>query len=127
MRKSGKAGPTKGRVRVRVTCPRCGDVSIDLSRMVLRFCEDDLSSAYRFRCPLCEVVQLEDAGIEAATTLLDAEVTTEWWSLPTDIGEHPTSGAPITAAEVADLVLVLGDDNAVAAELGLPGAAPGNP
>jgi len=125
MRKSGAAGPTK--VRVRVTCPRCGDVSIDLSQMVLRFCEDDLSSAYRFRCPRCEVVQLEDAGIEAATALLDAEVTTEWWSLPTDIGEHPASGAPITAAEVADLVMVLGDDNAVAAELGLPGAAPGNP
>jgi hypothetical protein len=113
-------------LRVRVTCRRCGDVSIGLSQLVLRFCEDDLSAAYRFRCPRCDLVQLEDASFEAATALLDAAATTEWWSLPADVGEQPTSGAPITPAEVAGLALVLGDDDAVAAELGMPGASPGS-
>jgi hypothetical protein len=114
----------RAKVRVRVTCERCGDVSIGLDRLVLRFCEDDLSSEYRFRCPSCDLVQLQDAGFEAASALLEAEVATEWWSLPTGVGEPSKSWAPITPADVISFALAVQDDDALAAEVSMLGASP---
>jgi hypothetical protein len=103
-------------VKVRVACRGCGDLPIGLADVVLRLCEDDLSAAYRFRCPRCGLVQLEDAGLAAAAALLDADVDTEWWCLPDRSAEHP-SGQPITAEDVSAAALVLEDEQALAAAL----------
>ncbi len=109
-------GSTRRSVRVEVACRRCGDLHIDLDDLVLRLCEDDLSAAYRFRCPSCGVVHLEVAGLAAASALLDADVDTEWWSLPDRAAEHPC-GAPISVDDVIDVVRVLQEDDTFAAAL----------
>jgi hypothetical protein len=99
-----------------VECRRCGELHIDLDAMVLRLCEDDLSTTYRFRCPSCAVIQLEVTGPAGAGALLDAGVDTEWWSLPDRAAEHPC-GAPISADDVVAAVEMLQDDPAFAAAL----------
>jgi hypothetical protein len=39
---------------VRAQCPGCGDVQLHIDDLIVRVCHDeDVPSAYRFRCPEC--------------------------------------------------------------------------
>lgn len=40
---------------VRAQCPACGDVQLQIDDLTVRVCSDEeMPSAYRFRCPGCE-------------------------------------------------------------------------
>jgi hypothetical protein len=104
------------KIRVRVTCKRCGDERLGIDDIVLRLGVEDGSWGYRFRCSACGLAHLAPASQTAVAALLEAGVATECG--PMDAEQCDSGPAtPITDAEVLECVAVLADDDRLAAAL----------
>jgi hypothetical protein len=104
------------KIRVRVTCKRCGDERLGIDDIVLRLGVDDGSWAYRFRCSACGLAHLAPANETAVAALLEAGVATECGPMDAEQCDSAPATA-ITDAEVLEGVAVLADDDRLAAAL----------
>lgn len=55
---------TSKKITVKATCPECGDISTDISNVVLYLLKesDDKIGQYRFLCPKCKTIVLKNAN-----------------------------------------------------------------
>jgi hypothetical protein len=91
---------------IKAECPRCGVVRLTPDQVTLRVCTDDGSSAYRFRCPRCEVRVLNDTSRVVAELLGRAGVLREEWQVPAELAEAH-QGPPLNADDLLDFHLFL--------------------
>ena len=95
---------------VRAQCPACGDVSLKIDDLTVLVCSDeDIPSAYRFRCPGCEQTVQREASPRIVDLLMSAGAPHETWSWPAELAEH-RSGPPLTPDDLLDLHVLLEDD-----------------
>lgn len=81
-----------GRTTVRATCPDCGDIVITSDQVTLRLMHGEGSGHYRFICPQCSKITLKVASETIVNLLKQADVKEEYWELPLELMERPTSG-----------------------------------
>jgi predicted RNA-binding Zn-ribbon protein involved in translation (DUF1610 family) len=89
---------------VRASCPDCGDVEVHSDGITIRRCVETMEHSFRFRCPICSMWAVKDAGSGAVTLLLRAGVPVEHWNLPLELAERPSHGATIDHDDVIDLL-----------------------
>jgi hypothetical protein len=103
-------------IRIRATCPSCGEIDLQASEVVLRrSCDADggllEDSSYRFRCPGCADLVVKPADERVVSLLLTGGVPVE------DVGhvlralhpEMPEDGPAFTLDDLLDLHLALED------------------
>jgi hypothetical protein len=96
---------------VRAQCPACGDVQLHIDDLTVRVChDDDIASAYRFRCPGCEQTVHREASPRIVDLLVSAGAPQELWNWPAELAERP-SGPPLTPDDLLDLHVLLADDH----------------
>ena len=95
---------------VRAQCPGCGDVQLHIDDLTVRVChDDDVPSAYRFRCPGCEQTVHREASPRIVDLLVSAGAPQEMWHWPAELSEL-RSGPPLTPDDLLDLHVLLEDD-----------------
>ena len=95
---------------VRAQCPGCGDVQLHIDDLTVRVChDDDVPSAYRFRCPGCEQTVHREASPRIVDLLVSAGAPQEIWNWPAELSEL-RSGPPLTPDDLLDLHVLLEDD-----------------
>jgi hypothetical protein len=87
---------------VRAFCPDCGDIEVRCDDVTVRRCVETRQHSYRFRCPICSMSAVRDAGSGVVTLLLRAGVPVEHWNLPLEFVERP-EGAAINHDDLIDL------------------------
>ena len=88
---------------VRAFCPDCGDIEVRSEGVTLRRCVETMQHSYRFRCPICSMWAVKNAGSGVVTLLLRAGVPVEHWNLPLEFAERPDQGAAINDDDLIDL------------------------
>jgi len=83
---------------VRAFCPDCGDIEVRSDDVTLRRCVETRHHTFRFRCPVCSMWSIKDAGSGVVTLLLRAGVHVEHWNLPLELRERPEHDRPIDHA-----------------------------
>lgn len=72
--------------RVQVTCNSCfSELKIQPSGVLVRICIDDDSATLRYRCTVCEVIQLKSLEDRSVDLLLASGVRMEEWRHSEDI------------------------------------------
>ena len=95
---------------VRAQCPACGDVQLHIDDLTVRVCnDDDVPSAYRFRCPQCEQTVHREASTRIVDLLVSAGAPQETWRWPAELSEQRT-GPTLTHDDLLDLHVLLEDD-----------------
>jgi len=92
--------------RVTVQCPDCGQESVPIDAVVLRWCIDDGAWSYRARCAACTRMFVAATSAARAMQAASAGVEIEAWSHPREIHERP-EGPPLSLADVLELRLAL--------------------
>ena len=88
---------------VRAFCPDCGNIEVRCNDVTLRRCVETMRHTYRFRCPICSMLAVKEAGSGVVTLLLRAGVPVEHWNLPLEFAERPDQGAAINDDDIVDL------------------------
>ncbi|MEO8697040.1 MAG: hypothetical protein ABI658_26260 [Acidimicrobiales bacterium] len=88
---------------VRASCPDCGDIEVHCDDVTVRRCVETRHHSYRFRCPICAMTSVKDAGMGAVTLLLRAGVPVEHWNLPLEFAERPAQGEAINHDDLIDI------------------------
>lgn len=92
---------------IRVTCPRCGQVTVAREDITVRPCVDDAThSSYWFICPDCSERVSHLAHPQIVGLLVDAAANVDPWFLPIDLFEQHV-GPPIVLDDLIDLHLEL--------------------
>lgn len=87
-------------MNVRVPCDRCGDVTIPIRDLNVRFCVDNSDTSYWFRCPDClSLVASEVHPTKRVELLTHPSIRAEPWFMPEELRE-PHCGPPITERDV---------------------------
>lgn len=87
-------------MNVRVPCDDCGDVSIRMPDLHVRFCLDDCATSYWFICPECSKRVVSDVHETKRVVLLTHPgITPECWSLPLELTEVH-EGPPISEVDI---------------------------
>jgi hypothetical protein len=95
---------------VRAQCPACGDVQLQIGDLTVRVCSDEeIPSAYRFRCPGCDRTVHREASPRIVDLLVSAGAPHETWNWPAELSEH-RAGPPLTPDDLLDLHVLLEDD-----------------
>jgi hypothetical protein len=95
---------------VRAQCPACGDVQLQIDDLTVRVCSDEeMPSAYRFRCPGCDQTVHREASPRIVDLLVSAGAPHERWNWPAELAELH-SGPPLTPDDLLDLHVLLEDD-----------------
>ncbi|HLM19319.1 MAG TPA: hypothetical protein VK549_15970 [Acidimicrobiia bacterium] len=95
---------------VRAQCPGCGDVQLHIDDLTVRVChEDDVPSAYRFRCPECDETVHREASPRIVELLVSAGARQEMWRWPAELSELRV-GPPLTPDDLLDLHVLLEED-----------------
>ena len=96
---------------VRAQCPACGDVQLHIDDLTVRVCQDDdMPSAYRFRCPGCEETVHREASPRIVELLVSAGAPQEMWRWPAELNER-RAGPPLTPDDLLDLHVLLEGDS----------------
>jgi predicted RNA-binding Zn-ribbon protein involved in translation (DUF1610 family) len=96
---------------VRAQCPACGDVQLHIDDLTVRVCnDDDVPSAYRFRCPQCAQTVHREASPRIVDLLVSAGAPQETWRWPAELAEL-RAGPPLTPDDLLDLHVLLEDDD----------------
>ena len=96
---------------VRAQCPACVDVQLQIDDLTVRVCQDDdMPSAYRFRCPGCEETVHREASPRIVELLVSAGAPQEMWRWPAELTEH-RAGPPLTPDDLLDLHVLLEGDS----------------
>ena len=88
---------------VRAACPDCGDIEVHCDDVTVRRCVETRQHSYRFRCPICSMAAVKDAGSGVVTLLLRAGVPIEHWNLPLEFAERPEEGEAINHDDLIDI------------------------
>ena len=95
---------------VRAQCPACGDVQLQIDDLTVRVCSDEeMPSAYRFRCPGCDQTVHREASPRIVDLLVSAGAPHERWTWPAELAERH-DGPPLTPDDLLDLHVLLADD-----------------
>lgn len=86
---------------VRVSCPDCGDVTVNRDDLIVLQCVDTRASSYAFTCPCCGVRTARDASQKVVLLLLQAGVRSRFWWLPAELFE-PRPGGRLSFREVGE-------------------------
>ena len=86
---------------IRATCSDCGDVELRSRDLTIRVCRQNQTSSYRFRCPVCAMIEVRAAQDHVFQALLAAGVRYVQWNLPAELAE-PHVGEGITHDDVLD-------------------------
>lgn len=95
---------------IRATCSECGDVELRSRDLHVRICLDTGDSTYRFRCPICRMVEVKPADDPVVDVLVAAGVGCTEWNMPRELNERP-QGDPISHDDVLDFHELLGSDD----------------
>jgi predicted RNA-binding Zn-ribbon protein involved in translation (DUF1610 family) len=94
---------------IRTNCPRCGEVEMDASLVLLTLRGASGEGTYSFVCPVCEEVIEKPADKKIVTLLQSAGVETA--EGPQEIDEARPEGPAFTLDDVIDFHFLLrGDD-----------------
>ncbi len=74
---------------IRATCRECGDVELRVCDVHVRVCLDTQSATYYFRCPICRMTEVREAGDDVVSQLTLAGCAVASWRLPKELDEHP--------------------------------------
>ncbi len=96
---------------IRATCPTCGDVELTTNDVRVRVCLDDDRGEYSFRCPICVMTVVKPAEARTVDLLVASGVHLDTWTLPLELHERPTIGAPINHDDIIDFHDVLANDD----------------
>lgn len=93
--------PQPESVSIRATCPKCGDVDLQVGQLRAQLCVTDNQGSYAFVCPGCaeEVTRPAEPGV--VDLLVSAGVELSVWRRPNDAEDH--SGPPFTWDDVLEL------------------------
>lgn len=103
-------------MRVRLTCPDCGNVVIDSSEMWVLIRKEDNAPSYGFICSECQLRHARPTTDKIANILIRNGVICEFWSNPTELDETK-AGPPINYDDILDFLASF-DEEAVWEELG---------
>jgi hypothetical protein len=96
---------------IRATCSECGDVELGTRDLVVRFCEDDETGTYVFRCPACELPVVRPADRPTIDLLVSSGCKLEVWHLPAELDEPRPAGAAFTYDDIIDFHELLDSDD----------------
>lgn len=86
---------------IRAACSDCGDLELHSQDLTVRVCIQNRSSSYRFRCPMCDMIEVRSAEDHVVNALLAAGVRYTQWNLPAELAEAHV-GEAITHDDVLD-------------------------
>lgn len=90
-------------MNVRVVCDDCGEVSIPIKELHVRFCLDTSETTLWFMCPACNRRAFSVVHPSKRAMLLShPAIQPECWMLPEEIFENH-SGPPIGWDDIVDL------------------------
>jgi predicted RNA-binding Zn-ribbon protein involved in translation (DUF1610 family) len=99
---------------IRTNCPRCGEVEMEASVVLLTVDEASGEGSYSFVCPECLEVVEKPADQKIVTLLLSAGVEVHR-TTPTDEAMLPSrqtpGGPPLTADDLIDFHFLLSQDD----------------
>jgi hypothetical protein len=85
-------------------------VQLQIDDLTVRVCSDEeMPSAYRFRCPGCDQTVHREASPRIVDLLVSAGAPHERWTWPAELAEVH-SGPPLTPDDLLDLHVLLEDD-----------------
>jgi hypothetical protein len=85
-------------------------VQLQIDDLTVRVCSDEeMPSAYRFRCPGCDQTVHREASPRIVDLLVSAGAPHERWNWPAELAEVH-SGPPLTPDDLLDLHVLLEDD-----------------
>jgi hypothetical protein len=86
-------------------------VQLHIDDLTVRVChDDDVPSAYRFRCPGCEQTVHREASPRIVDLLVSAGASQEMWRWPAELTEHHAGGPALTPDDLLDMHVLLEDD-----------------
>lgn len=103
---------------IKAHCPCCGDVDLTSPQVRLVVCSVPAWSSYAFTCPRCRDEVRKPAAPEIVQLLITGGVVAERWIIPAEALE-PHVGPVITANDVLDFTLALGQAEELASATGL--------
>ena len=96
---------------IRTNCPRCGEVEMDASLVLLTLHGDSGEGTYSFVCPVCEEVIEKPADRKIVTLLRSAGVETAEGQGEAVPEESRPDGPPFTLDDVIDFHFLLTRDD----------------
>jgi hypothetical protein len=106
-----------GVTTIKASCPVCGDVELTADDIDLRVASHAPLSSYSFVCPSCSDVVTKHADDHIVSLLMSGGVHAHVFTVPAEALE-PHDGPELGYDDLLDFVLTLGDEQAIAAELG---------
>jgi hypothetical protein len=94
---------------IRTNCPRCGEVEMDASLVLLTLQGSSGEGIYSFVCPVCEDVIEKPADQKIVTLLRSAGVETAEGAEESDVSRP--EGPPFTLDDVIDFHFLLRRDD----------------
>lgn len=96
---------------IRASCADCGDVELTTQDVEVRVCTEDNRGTYSFRCPSCDVLIVKAADPRIVELLVATGVRLATWSLPAELFEPRSTGAPITHDDLLDFHALMQRDD----------------
>jgi predicted nucleic-acid-binding Zn-ribbon protein len=88
-------------MNVRVSCQKCGDITIESNDLKVRICAQSKYKTYTFGCPKCGDRNVYPASDEVTALLRAGGIALEIWDLPAEIYEAHT-GPPFCGDDILD-------------------------
>jgi hypothetical protein len=102
---------------IKASCPTCGEVELTSRDVALMVCNHAALSYYAFECPSCTDEVRKPADEHVISLLLSGGVPAQVWEVPAEVLE-PKPGPAITYDDLLDFVLLLENEDLVAAAAG---------
>lgn len=99
---------------IKASCPYCGDIDLESGDLVTNICSYRPWSYYQFTCTRCSQVIRKPADEHIITLLTSGGVRSYFWHVPAEVVER-TSGPELTADDLLDFSLALGERDDLAA------------
>jgi predicted RNA-binding Zn-ribbon protein involved in translation (DUF1610 family) len=96
---------------IRTNCPRCGEVEMEASLVLLTIHGSSGEGTYSFVCPVCEEVIEKPADRKIVTLLRSAGVETTNGPAWSEVDEARPDGPPFTLDDVIDFHFLLRRDD----------------
>jgi predicted RNA-binding Zn-ribbon protein involved in translation (DUF1610 family) len=96
---------------IRTNCPRCGEVEMEASLVLLTLHGREGEGTYSFVCPVCEEVVEKPADRKIVTLLRSAGVETAQGPAFAQVEEGRPEGPPFTLDDVIDFHFLLQSDD----------------
>lgn len=102
--------------KIKVSCTRCGDLSLSPDDIILIRCSDGTGDSYRFECPSCDRSHTRPLA-ENLTDLLESVGVAIQYSTKPSVTRYGATLGAISDDEIQRFVELTGDDAAFYADL----------